>query len=48
MDGLDYALVDRLTDEWAEAVQAELREFNRTQNPEFWAALEAPRGAARG
>ena len=42
-----YRLVDQLTAEWTEAVNSVLREFNRTQNPTFWAALDRPEGTAR-
>lgn len=42
MDDYSFSLIESPTDEWAEAVNSELREFNRTQNPQFWAALERP------
>jgi GNAT superfamily N-acetyltransferase len=47
MNGVEFKVIDTIDDAMRDAVHDQLRQFNQTENPSFWAVLESAEHAAR-
>jgi predicted N-acetyltransferase YhbS len=47
MNGVEFKVIDTIDDAMRDAVHVQLQQFNQTENPAFWAALESAEHAAR-